>query len=995
MIYKSLLAAFFCYIALIGFLLLSPFRPSVSAAPTNDSVVIDVDTSSFTGFIDVYTTNTRVLANGLVTVTLQADGLDDYNAASLRVYTENDPSDPNRVRRGMVGQDALTDTIPFKIWTPNFGSGVDNDGDGVPDVDNDWNWKHITRTVWAYVLDKNEPMTETWPVTSTESCWNRPLFNYTDLFKWSNDYTTQTLPFSLTLQQPVHFALALERKVHPQDYSTQVYFEFALSDDLGDTITTSYTATMTLTATLNYTSPTVNLSADTSEFAGFSNLDPWPQRVLASGGVTLTASAYGLYPYDAATIRVYTKNAQGHLGMVGDCNRDWTVPLKVWTPNFGDGDGIPDPGNDENWRDIWVYVFDWNHPVTETWWATLPITHSHSDPQCAWCHPLFNYTDLFKWSDYNDNKDANGDYAYHLLHYLELTDRRWPQQGEDRRVPLYFAADFTDALPQTYSTTLYIEFAFSSDKGDNIAKSVTETIVISATVPGDGSPINWLLNRVHMRPDMDSTNDTVEKLADSLQEARDESDGGWTYDQALMVIALTAAGHDEEAKQILNGLKCLQNDDGSWFFSYMTDVTGDKIEDWKNTDEVTLYDGNTCLTETIASANSYPDELEERACWDVTHGLPLDQIGPWILEDYGSTLSPQTQTLLSDTIKYRTYDFRKFAGTNAWVIMAINFYEAQTGDSSYQQMALKALDWLISYSDTVTTSPTYGGIAMGRVWDQAEVTATLTTTYGFVDRPVYVAEHNFDSHSAFLSMGRLTGNDTYTQTAEQIGAFLLRELWAPHVDKDKHPGLDIDNFFFPGIDMSDKDNFPNGVIDTSCIYLDGQTWSVLALGPETEVRDKDGMTKTLKIALDFPDKINPETGRPYMLVSDTTIFSGTCYMVTEIDGYKESTCSTDFVWSEGSEGMVAACYRAGDPENIAKADYYHDETASYMMGNGGVPYSTLPANPTDPSWNWTDANSIAGTAWFYFNERSLKVNPFQPQSPVRCIYFPIIMKRAS
>jgi len=1006
MVYKSLIVVFTCCIALAGSLvILSLFKPDASAAPAAVSVQISIDTSSFAGFSGVSVTDTRVLATGAAMVTLHASGLSAYNAASLRVYTNNDPGNPSRTRHGMVGQTVPTEMVPFKVWTPNFGPGIDNDHDGVPDVDNDRNWKSITDAVWAYVLDKNEPVSE------TVLPWNHPLFNYTDLFKWSNAHSNPDLhlPSWLNLHQPVRFALVLDHKARPQVYSTQVYFEFALSQDFGETFTT-YTASMPLSVILNQASPVVNLNVDTSGFSGFPTLGYWPKRVLASGHLTLTLSAYGLHPYDAATIRIYTKNSsddpsQDRLGLVGACDPDWTVPIKVWTPNFGPGTDVPEIDNDTNWRDnekaVWIYAFDWNHPITETWWATLPITHPYYDPQCAWCHPLFNYTDLLKWSDYHDRVDTNGDYVYHLPNYLELTDRR-PQGGKDLRVPLYFAADFTDALPQTYSTTLYIKFAFSSDKGDTVATSKVVSVTISATVPGDRDPVKWLLNRVAMRPDMDATNSTVEKLADSHQEALDWSDGGWTYDQALIVIALTAAGHYEEARQVLGGLKYLQNDDGSWFFSYMTLATDEMVRQWATTDETTLYNGTTCLTETISIRNGYPDELEKKVCWDVTHGLPLDQIGPWILQDYTTTPSPQTKTRLPDRIKYRTYDFRKYAGANAWVVMAANFYEMQTCDHSYRQMALDGLDWLATrpYSDTNPSSPAYGAIGMGRVWSQADVTATLTTTYGFVDRPIYVAEHNFDAYSAFRAMGQLAGDSVYTQTAESIREFLLRELWAPHVITSTHPEVRlVDNFFFPGIDTSDPLT-PQGLIDTF-LYLDGQTWSNLALGPETEVKNKDGVTATLAIALGFPDQINPKTGRPYMLVTDTTIFSGTRYIVTGIDGYRETFSSTlevapdnpygDFVWSEGSEGMVAARYLAGDP---VKANYYHTETARYMMSNGGVPYSTLPVSPSKPLWNWTDANSIAGTAWFYFNEHSPRINPFQPWTlpPPSCVYLPLVMK---
>jgi hypothetical protein len=240
-------------------------------------------------------------------------------------------------------------------------------------------------------------------------------------------------------------------------------------------------------------------------------------------------------------------------------------------------------------------------------------------------------------------------------------------------------------------------------------------------------------------------------------------------------------------------------------------------------------------------------------------------------------------------------------------------------------------------------------------------------------------------------MGRLTGNNTYTQRAELIKGFLLRELWAPHVDKNKWTlSGNIKNVFFPGINMEEQ------AIDP-CIFLDGQSWSILALGPETPVRKTDGMTTTLSIALDHVIQT--------MRVTGATIFLGTGYTVTGIDGFKENDghvrCESkvgNLVWSEGSEGVIAALYSIGSTKSIRDANYYHVETASYMMANGGVPYSTLPANPSDPNWNWTDTNSIAGTAWFYFNEPSIRLNPFQPWNwPAGCnhpgkICLPVILK---
>ena len=119
MVHKSVLAVLIGGVALVSVLMmLALFRQDASAGQTGVSVQIDVDISSFAGFTDVYVTDTRVLATGMVTVNLQATELHDYDTASLRVYTDNDPDDPGCVHRGIVGQTTPTDTVPFKVWTP-------------------------------------------------------------------------------------------------------------------------------------------------------------------------------------------------------------------------------------------------------------------------------------------------------------------------------------------------------------------------------------------------------------------------------------------------------------------------------------------------------------------------------------------------------------------------------------------------------------------------------------------------------------------------------------------------------------------------------------------------------------------------------------------------------------------------------------------------------------------------------------------------------------
>ena len=411
--------------------------------------------------------------------------------------------------------------------------------------------------------------------------------------------------------------------------------------------------------------------------------------------------------------------------------------------------------------------------------------------------------------------------------------------------------------------------------------------------------------------------------------------------------------------------------------AYGTDITDEQITTWANTDETTLYDGKHCLNESQEGANGYSDILEARVCHEASHNLDeLDQLGPWLLEDYTMAPSDETDTLLPDHIKYRTYDFRKFMGTNAWAVMAIVYYELESGDATYRPIAEAALEWIDSYREDDPDSPAFGAISMGRVWRRGNVDAP-GTEYGFLDWQIYITEHNLDVLAAYHALALLTDNPLYVERADQIKAFLLRELWAPHVDLAQHPEVtqeDVDNIFFAALRMLD-DAVPQGEIDTECVYLDGQSWSILALGPATPVLDKDGEPATISTAMQYVME--------HLLVEGAVIYPGTGFEVNGIDGFRESLCDEDeghenpdgLVWSEGSEGVVSALYLQNWNADTA---YYHAETASHTMPNGGVPYSTLPKRDDDVAWPWTDTPSIAGTAWYHFNHYPRRLNPFRP-----------------
>ncbi|KAA3660356.1 MAG: hypothetical protein DWQ10_06860, partial [Calditrichaeota bacterium] len=986
---------------------------------------LSLDPSSLTLNSMMVTTDTRTLVSGVLFASVKATGLRSYNpawdcnAVTIRAYTDNSRGDTTQIKHGLVGQTNSVQSVPVKVWTPNFGAGIDNDSDGIPDIDNDLNWKSDSAAVWVYAFDKNLPLRENSP-------WNYPLFDYTDLIRMSNLHSDpeQQVPPGFIMQNPkrdgsdgripIHFSFVLDAKASPQIYKSDIYVELGISADYGATHM-SWLDSLQLTLDLQDARPLITLASD-KNILSFPTLTTFQQRTLAEGHVELSLDARGLYKYDAIALRLLTDNgadANGHvrMGMKGNIRPDWTVLLRAWTLNYGlgddeDQDGIADIDSEDNWRGgdsktVWVNISDKAEPVREDWSHITDPNDPFYDGENAWGRTLFDFNELYRWSDYHHRKDQYGDYVYHVPQHLRLIDRT-PNEGANNTVDLYFAADFTDAFPQDYSTTVLIEAVFSEDGGYTIARKESLTVDISASVPaGTGDGLDWLKNRIDMRPDLDGDAGNVKKLGDSQQDENDIADSAFLYDQALLIMQLTRAGDFTRAQQIMNAMEYVQNNDGSFFFSYMSLVTDDKIAEWVITDN----DGNGKL-----------DELEKRVNWAAEHGLDStkQQLRSWAYTDYRTTICPQTETTLPHHILYRTTDFRKFAGSNAWFAMALIYYEKMTGDSQYRPM----IDALIGYMKSIqqTSQATsldsidYGGIRLGRSffsWTGAGYQGfDGPAVDNFVNLRAYSIEHNMDTYSAFRYYADLTGDSDTKDRADLIKDFILRQMWAPNVDLAVYPEAAdaVENCFFVGLDLTSGalGQNPNGLVDEAH-YLDAQSWAVLAFGADMPVDDKNGNPGDLRLALDFLDATDSRTwldfndnsipARPYLKVTGSTIYAGTGSQVAGIDGYKEhardryyqtaNNLRGDFVWSEGSEGVVSARYIAGD---TTVADYYHGETASYTLSNGGVPYSTLAlidsaAYIGKENWSFGDNASVAGTAWYLFNEavgNGALLNPFQP-----------------
>ena len=195
---------------------------------------------------------------------------------------------------------------------------------------------------------------------------------------------------------------------------------------------------------------------------------------------------------------------------------------------------------------------------------------------------------------------------------------------------------------------------------------------------------------------------------------------------------------------------------------------------------------------------------------------------------------------------------------------------------------------------------------------------------------VFSTEHNADAMSAFLWRGRLSGRQEFVDTASKLREFLFRVM---------------------AVESSDPPTFwfKVGARDAS-LYLDALTWTTLALaGFDADPR----LTRALAHA-----------------ESTLRVGSGRLALVTDVVGFRDAdTAAIGKVWSEGTEGMVAARFSIGDD---AAARRYHQETAKLQTASGGIPYAT---ENTD---GWTTDASVAGTAWFLVNEASPRRNPFAP-----------------
>jgi hypothetical protein len=256
----------------------------------------------------------------------------------------------------------------------------------------------------------------------------------------------------------------------------------------------------------------------------------------------------------------------------------------------------------------------------------------------------------------------------------------------------------------------------------------------------------------------------------------------------------------------------------------------------------------------------------------------------------------------------------RYLGTIAWVVIAANFFEWETADRSFNRMADDALAFVNRFVVRDQTSLA-GGVSMGPVAPQT-----------------YSTEHNIDAYSAFYWRGLLADRADYRETASKLQAFILRELVA-HGD-------------------SDEAYLQVGAREQT-LYLDAQTWAILAL-PSPPAGDASPAVSGLNVA----DR-------------RLRVMTGHLGSILNIVGFREAETAASKVWSEGTEGMVAARLWLGQAE---EARSYHQETARMQTASGGIPYAS------ENSEGWPVDPAVAATAWYVLNDDWPPRNPFVPDT---------------
>ena len=274
---------------------------------------------------------------------------------------------------------------------------------------------------------------------------------------------------------------------------------------------------------------------------------------------------------------------------------------------------------------------------------------------------------------------------------------------------------------------------------------------------------------------------------------------------------------------------------------------------------------------------------------------------------------------------------KRYAGAIAWVALAATHYQHKFHSQDYVSFNRSILHYLKTQMGPLTIQNTSHRALRfspsdipGTKWNEHE-TAAL--------------EHNLDAYAAFLHFSNLNKKPEWSEEITQLKSFIMA-MW----DSSR-------SHFWSGADMK------IGGINKSELYLDNQSWSLLALDKKTlrELKSHDALEMNCELFF-----VEHEGVKGFM---DSKPVS--------------RPALSKFVWSEGSAGQILAIERVNKLndrkiacQDTSTADFMHS-MKKMKKSDGGIGYATASTNP-----DFTTSSSVAGTAWYYFAANGF--NPFHP-----------------
>jgi hypothetical protein len=267
---------------------------------------------------------------------------------------------------------------------------------------------------------------------------------------------------------------------------------------------------------------------------------------------------------------------------------------------------------------------------------------------------------------------------------------------------------------------------------------------------------------------------------------------------------------------------------------------------------------------------------------------------------------------------------KRYAGAIAWVALAATHYQHRFKSSEFRDFNYRVLKYLESQMHPIRVrGDTVKAVSFG----PSNIKSTL-----WKENETAALEHNLDTYAALVHYSKINHTHQWQKEIKDLKKFIIG-MW----DKSQ-------SHFWSGA------NLKTGVINKSELYLDNQTWSLLALDKETlkEIKPLEALDLNCDTFL-----VNHEGITGFMDSKPT-----------------RRPTSSQFVWSEGSLGQVMAMKKMNAMCAKKTALDFLNSIKKMIKADGGIAYATTTTNP-----DFTTFSSVAGTAWMYFAMNDL--NPFQ------------------